>query len=119
LAHDGPQQGALQLTAAVLDKRGAVITGAAGVGKTTLAMACLKAAESRGISLARMTATRASRGLPFGAFAPMLPADSYEDEQRREDRGALLRRYAWPLSSGQRVVHRTGGVWLTRGRPTG
>ena len=83
-----------QLTAAVLDKRGAVITGTAGVGKTTLAVACLKVAESRGISLARTTATRASRGLPFGAFAPMLPADSDEDEQRREDHGALLRRYA-------------------------
>jgi hypothetical protein len=39
-----------QLAAAVVAQRGAVITGAGGVGKTTLAMAGLRVAEGRGIS---------------------------------------------------------------------
>ena len=57
------------LTAAVLARRGAVITGTAGVGKTTLAMTGLRVAEERGMSVAHAAATRASRGLPFGALA--------------------------------------------------
>ena len=83
-----------------------MITGAAGVGKTTLAVACLQLAEDRGMSLARTTATHASRGLPFGAFAPMLPPDADVDP-RREDHGALLRRYARTLvegAKGRRLV---------------
>jgi len=89
-----------QLSAAVLEKRGAVITGAAGVGKTTLAVACLQLAEDRGMSLARTAATHASRGLPFGAFAPMLPPDADGEDTRHEDHGALLRRYARALAEG-------------------
>ena len=89
-----------QLTSAILENRGAVITGAAGVGKTTLAMACLQVAETRGMSVARTAATRASQRLPFGAFAPMLPPDSNADDPRREDYGALLRRYASALVEG-------------------
>jgi DNA-binding CsgD family transcriptional regulator len=84
-----------------------VITGAAGVGKTTLAVACLQLAEERGMALARTAATRASRGLPFGAFAPMLPPDADGDDQGREDHGALLRRYARALverAKGRRLV---------------
>jgi MoxR-like ATPase len=34
-----------QLNTALAEQRGAVITGPAGVGKTTLAMVCLQAAE--------------------------------------------------------------------------
>ncbi len=84
-----------------------MITGAPGVGKTTLAVACLQVAEDRGMALARTTATRASRGLPFGAFAPMLPPDADDDDPRREDHGTLLRRYARALvegAEGRRLV---------------
>jgi len=88
------------LSAAVVEKRGAVITGAAGVGKTTLAVACLQLAEDRGMALARTAATHASRGLPFGAFAPMLPPDADGDDAGREGHGALLRRYARTLVEG-------------------
>jgi DNA-binding CsgD family transcriptional regulator len=80
-----------QLTGAVVAERGAVITGAAGVGKTTLAMSCLQLAEERGMALARTTATRASQGLPFGALASILPPDP--GALSREDHGELLRRY--------------------------
>ena len=91
------------LTAAVLARRGAVITGPAGVGKTTLAMTALQVAEERGMSVARAAATRASRGLPFGALAPFLPPDPRGDGLDREDRGELLRRY------GRAVAGRAGG----------
>jgi DNA-binding CsgD family transcriptional regulator len=92
-----------QLTAAVLAHRGAVITGAGGVGKTTLAMTGLRVAEERGMSVARAAATWASRGLPFGALAPFLPPDPRRDGLDREDRGELLRRY------GRAVAGRAGG----------
>ncbi len=83
-----------QLTAAVGARRGAVITGLAGAGKTTLAFAGLKVAQEQGMSVVRATATHASRGLPFGALAPLLPPDPGNDHLSREDHGQLLRRYA-------------------------
>jgi MoxR-like ATPase len=55
-----------QLNAALVAGRGAVITGPAGVGKTTLAMTCLQAAQDQGMSVARAAATHASRGLRPG-----------------------------------------------------
>jgi DNA-binding CsgD family transcriptional regulator len=96
-----------QLTAAVVAHRGAVITGSAGVGKTTLAMKCLDVAENRGMSVARTTATHASKGLPFGAFASILPPDPGDDLLGWEDHGALLRRYSRALvkgAEGQQLV---------------
>jgi len=92
-----------QLTAALLARRGAVISGAAGVGKTTLAVTGMELAERRGMSMARATATRASRSLPFGALAWMLPADPGDDRLSREDHGDLLRRY------GQAVIDAAKG----------
>jgi DNA-binding CsgD family transcriptional regulator len=86
-----------RLTDALVAKRGAVITGTAGVGKTTLARAATELARKRGMSLALAAATHASRGLPFGAFASMLPADPGDDGLGREERGDLLRRYAQAL----------------------
>jgi hypothetical protein len=82
---------------------GAVITGAAGVGKTTLAMTGLRVAEQRGMSVARAAATWASRGLPFGALAAILPPDPHAAALAREDLGELLRRY------GRAVAGRAGG----------
>ena len=79
-----------QLTAALAARRGAVITGPAGVGKTTLATAGLRLAEKQGMTVARATATYASRGLPFGALASILPPDPGGDRLGREDPGQLL-----------------------------
>ena len=45
------------------------------------------------MSLARATATRASRGLPFGAFASLLPPEPSDDRLVRGEHGELLRRY--------------------------
>jgi DNA-binding CsgD family transcriptional regulator len=92
-----------QLTAALVAQRGAVITGPAGMGKTTLAVGGMELAQKRGMSVARTTATRASRRLPFGAFASLLPPDPGGDPLSREDQGELLRRYV------RAVVEGTGG----------
>jgi ABC-type cobalamin/Fe3+-siderophores transport system ATPase subunit len=83
-----------QLTVAVAAKRGAVITGPAGVGKTTLALSGVEWAEQRGIVHRRATATRASQGLPFGAFASLLPPGRSDAGTSRVDLGVLLGRYA-------------------------
>jgi AAA ATPase domain len=89
-----------QLTDAVVGQRGAVITGPAGTGKTTLALTGLGRAQARGMRLARVAATRASRDLPFGAFASVLPAELQGRRLRSEDRSELLRRYARALIEG-------------------
>jgi len=88
-----------QLTAAISARRGAVITGSAGVGKTTLAVTGLEWAGERGVQHIRTTATKASRGLPFGAFASILPPDQ-SDPLSREDHTALLRRYVRAVTEG-------------------
>ena len=91
-----------RLTGALVAQRGAVITGAPGVGKTTLAMTGAELARKRGMALAHTAATHASRGLPFGAFASMLPPDLGDDSLGREERGDLLRRYARAVVEGAR-----------------
>jgi DNA-binding CsgD family transcriptional regulator len=83
-----------RLAGAVVDQRGVVIMGPAGVGKTTLATGYLELARKRGMAVARSSATRASQALPFGALAPFLPSDPGGDGLGREDRTDLLRRYA-------------------------
>jgi DNA-binding CsgD family transcriptional regulator len=92
-----------QLTAAVAAKRGAVITGPAGVGKTTLALSAVEWAEQRGMAHKRASATRAAQGLPFGAFASWLPPERSDADTSREDLGVLLGRYA------QAMVEETQG----------
>jgi len=83
-----------RLTAAVAAKRGAVITGPAGVGKTTLALSAVAWAGQRGMAHRRASATRAAQGLPFGAFASLLPPERSAAGAAREDLGVLLGRYA-------------------------
>ena len=83
-----------ELRGAIAAKRGAVITGPAGVGKTTLALSGVDWAQQSGMSPRRATATKASQGLPFGAFASVLPPDRSDAGDSREDLGALLGRYA-------------------------
>ena len=111
-----------QLTVAVAAGRGAVITGPAGVGKTTLALSGVEWAEQRGMAYRRASATRAAQGLPFGAFASLLPAERSDADRSREDLGVLLGRYA------RAMVDRPTGVrcwssstmhisWIT-GRPS-
>lgn len=86
------------------DRRGVVLAGAAGVGKTRLAAEALRAAESLGRPTARVTATRAARTIPFGAIAALLPADG---PGPADDRAALLRRASEALAArggGHRLI---------------
>src|SRR5436305_11664347 len=54
--------------------RGAIVlAGAAGVGKTRLAAECLDLAATRGFVPMRVTACQCAAGLPFGAFASLVP----------------------------------------------
>jgi DNA-binding CsgD family transcriptional regulator len=92
-----------QLAGAVADRRGAVIMGPAGVGKTTLALRYLELARKQGMAVARASATRASQALPFGALAAVLPPDPYGDDLGRENQTELLRRY------GRAVAETAGG----------
>jgi ATP/maltotriose-dependent transcriptional regulator MalT len=50
-----------------------VLAGPAGVGKTRLAAELLQGAVARGFAVVRVAATQASSGMPFGAFATLLP----------------------------------------------
>ncbi len=91
-----------RLTAALVAGRGAVITGPAGAGKTTLAMMCLQLVRDREMSVVRTTATHVSQRLPFGALAPILP-DPGVDRLSRDGHGQLLRFYT------RAVTARAGG----------
>jgi len=87
--------------------RGVVLAGPAGVGKTRLAVECLQLAERAGLATARVTASRAAAGIPFGALAPLLPAVHHEDSGAVDDRADLLRRSAAALverAGGRRLV---------------
>ncbi len=53
---------------------GVLFAGPAGVGKTRLATECLTLAEDRGWASAVVRANRAVAAIPYGAFAPLLPA---------------------------------------------
>jgi hypothetical protein len=58
----------------LLGNRGAIVlAGPAGVGKTRLATECLGLAAARGFVPLRVAATQGAAGLPFGAFASLVP----------------------------------------------
>lgn len=74
--------------------RGAVLVGAAGMGKTRLAQECLEVAHRLGMATARVTAMRAAAEIPFGALAPLLPSIPLEESGGVSARADLLRRIA-------------------------
>jgi ATP/maltotriose-dependent transcriptional regulator MalT len=53
---------------------GVVIAGPAGVGKTRLTTEAAELAAARGCAVEWVRASGSARSIPFGAFAPMLPA---------------------------------------------
>jgi DNA-binding CsgD family transcriptional regulator len=64
----------LELLSDRLKQEGSVVlAGPAGVGKTRLATELLQGAVARGFAVVRVAATQASAGMPFGAFATLLP----------------------------------------------
>lgn len=90
--------------AAVLDRlagaahRGVLVSGAAGVGKTTLAQACLDRLADAGTATVRATASAAARQVPLGALAHLLPRPTDDTHAGTRDRSGLLRHYAATLT---------------------
>jgi len=59
----------------IADRAGAVIAGAAGVGKTALVAAAIDDGTRERGAIVHARATRSAHALPFGAFAALLPPD--------------------------------------------
>lgn len=56
-----------------------VVAGPAGVGKTRIATEVHRYAATKGFDLVQVAGTRASAAIPFGPFAPLLPASGAAD----------------------------------------
>jgi DNA-binding CsgD family transcriptional regulator len=87
-----------ELREAVRARRGAVVTGPAGVGKTSLAMVGVDFAEDQNMAVALVAGTEAARPYPFGAFASLLPVDRVPHAWGPESHAELLRHYTRELT---------------------
>jgi hypothetical protein len=65
----------VEIAVALHSGAGSLVSGDAGVGKTALVSAAIDRLTSAGGSVARIVATAASRSMPFGGVAPLLPND--------------------------------------------
>jgi hypothetical protein len=65
-----------------------------------LANEALQLADRAGLATVQVTATRSAAGLPLGALAGLLPADSHGEKGAVDDRADLLRRAAAALVEG-------------------
>jgi hypothetical protein len=92
------------LQASISGRRGAVIVGTAGVGKTVLATLGVEFARHLKMSVALVARTEAARPYSFGAFAALLHRDS--DLVGPESHADQLRRYMHELldDAGQRPL---------------
>ncbi|MGH4017215.1 MAG: AAA family ATPase, partial [Pseudonocardiaceae bacterium] len=92
----------LRAALADVDVQGAVLSGASGVGKTRLATELLEHAASQGWATHWAVGTRGIVGVPFGAFAHLLPHGAAAATGSLE----VMRRVADELrrSSGDRPV---------------
>ncbi len=92
------------LKASISGRRGAVVIGPVGVGKTVLATVGVDFARDLGMSVALVAGTEAARPYPFGAFASLLHRDS--DLVGPESHADQLRRYMHELldDAGQRPL---------------
>jgi DNA-binding CsgD family transcriptional regulator len=92
------RSGELQLLKeAIRARRGAVIVGPAGSGKTTLARAGVEFAQDQGMAVALVAGTEEARSYAFGAFASLLPPGLAAVGPGAQ--GDLLRYYARELAA--------------------
>src|SRR5579871_4762163 len=96
-----PELNALATARADRRRHGAVLIGAAGVGKSRLAREALATAEREGAHVEWVQATRSAATVPLGALAEIVP-----DVTRSDDVVSLMRRSAERLSerAGRRPV---------------
>ena len=74
------------------ERRGAVLAGPVGVGKSRLAGEFALRAERAGSPVVRVMATSAATKIPLGAFASLLPLERSTEPGLVDDRTDLLRR---------------------------
>jgi DNA-binding CsgD family transcriptional regulator len=74
-----------------------VLAGLAGVGKSRLAAECLKVAGSHGYATLNVSGTQVAAGLPFGAYAGLIP-----DLEADADKTSVLRRIAKSVADSGR-----------------
>src|SRR5262245_43272488 len=60
---------------AIATRRGVVLAGDAGVGKSRLLAEAVEGTTASGLRALHVRATRSSAVMPLGAFAPLLPVD--------------------------------------------
>ena len=83
----------------VVGRRGVVLAGAAGVGKSRIGAEALELCRHAGFAVARVTATRASNQIPLGAFAPLLPSSPEPRRGQIDEKANLLHRCADELTA--------------------
>jgi hypothetical protein len=73
----GRQEELVLISRAMADRDvgGLILAGPAGVGKTRLAVEAFHRAEPDRFVTRRASATPATQAIPFGALAPLLPAE--------------------------------------------
>ena len=81
----------------VHDRGSLVLAGPAGVGKTRLAQDLCERCKRAGLCVVRVNGTSASKSIPFGALASLLPPVDRELSGRVDAKADLLRRIAATL----------------------
>ena len=80
-------------------RRGVVLAGPVGVGKSRLCIEALEMCRKAGFAVARVTATRSSAEIPLGVFAPLLPTTPEPHQGRIDEKLHLLQRCTEELTS--------------------
>lgn len=77
---------------------GVVLGGVSGVGKTRLAIECLRLMEESGFTTLRVAGTPFTASVPFGALASVLPGAEGDRAVVSRTKGELLHHYARSLA---------------------
>jgi|GEM_PF-991174 len=86
-----------RLEQAVTERRGAVIAGPVGIGKSSLAAVGAQFAREQGIAVTSVAGTESAMAHPFGAFASLLPAGIEPHGSGQESHAEMLRCYTREL----------------------
>jgi DNA-binding CsgD family transcriptional regulator len=80
-------------------RRGVILAGPVGVGKSRLCIEALDVCRKAGFAVARIAATRSSAEIPLGAFATLLPTTPEPSHGQVDEKLHLLQRCAQELTA--------------------